>query len=320
MVATKATRSRRKTTTIPKKTLALDGETIVSVYCRKCRENKPPAEFYDATDSQLDTNGKMSVCKDCIDIMFTQIYRYEHDINKTILKLCRILNIVFLDAAVNATVQHIGKIFDKNGNLGPVFGYYKSKVSTMSQLNSSGILTFSEPGTIVSDDPDAENAPYDVQEFWGEGLNFDDYQFLEAKMAKWKPGFSHDNAAKMFFLKEACFKELELKKARIEGKSTDSILKSMDMLVKTGNLAPVQTSAGAGDENAETIGTLIKRVETTDPAEYYKDVELFKDYDHIIPYILNYIKRPIENFFNGNKNYSILDENGMMAEEKSLEI
>ena len=252
--------------------------------------------------------------------MFNQIYSYEHDISRTILQLCRTLNICYLDSCVAATIQHSEKMFDKNGTLGPIFGYYKSKLTTMSQLNQTGVLTFSEPGTIVSDDPDGENAPYDVQEFWGEGLTFDDYQFLEAKMAKWKPGFSHDNAAKMFFLKEACFKELELKKARIEGKSTDSILKSMDMLVKTGNLAPVQTSAGAGDENAETIGTLIKRVETTDPSEYYKDIELFKDYDHIIPYILNYIKRPIENFFNGNKNYSILDENGMMAEEKSLEV
>ena len=316
--------SRRKgVIDVQEKWYTIGGERVLGCFCRICMQTKRPNMFLDATDTVLDKNGKMSVCTDCINQLFTQYFASEQDLSKTLLKMCRLLNVVYLDSAVQATISHFSKVFEKKGEMSNVFGIYKSKVSSMAALNQTGVLTFSEPQVYVSDNPmeddDFEEA-HDVKEFWGSKLNAEDYEFLESKLAKWKKSFSCSNASEEFHLREACFKELDLKKARdLDGNTgkIDAILKSMDTLLKSGALTPAQ--ANASGKSADTIGTILKRIEMTGPAEYYKDQKLFKDYDNLLPYIVNYIKRPIINLFTGNKNYQLMDENGIVNEEEGQE-
>jgi hypothetical protein len=316
--------SRRKAVIdLQEKWYTVNGERVLGCYCRVCMQIRRPAAFLDATDTILDKNGKMSVCIECVNNLFNQYFASEQDLSKTLLKMCRLLNVVYLESAVQATITHFSKVFEKKGEMAGVFGIYKSKVSSFAQLNQVGTLTFSEPTKFVSDNPmddDEFEEAHDVKEFWGSKLSTEDYTFLETKLASWKKTFSCSNASEEFHLREACFKELDLKKARDEGGNPgkiDAILKSMDLLLKSGALTPAQ--ANASGKSADTVGTILKRIEMTEPAEYYKDQKLFKDYDNLLPYIINYIKRPIVNFFTGNKNYQLMDENGMVPEEENIE-
>jgi hypothetical protein len=46
-------------------------------------------------------------------------------------------------------------------------------------------------------------------------------------------------------------------------------------------------------------------VEETTPSEYYKDKELFKDFDNIGSYFKKYITRPIKNFVTGSRDFNV---------------
>ena len=63
----------------------------------------------------------------------------------------------------------------------------------------------------------------------------------------------------------------------------------------------------------------IKNIEETTPAEYYKDKELFKDFDSIEEYIKKFITRPLKNFITGSRDFNIVEEDITEYDEPVLE-
>jgi hypothetical protein len=298
MVATKGTRSRRKT--VPTKTLTLDGEVVKQNYCRRCQRILKPIDFYDATDTMLDRNGKMSVCKECIDDLFTKIFSTNTDVSKTILQLCRILNVAFIPAAIQSTIDHASKMFDKNGNLAPMFGYYKSKMSSIATLNQTGMLTFTEPGNIPSDNPmsddDIENSR-DVKQFWGDGLSLDDYQWLETEFSAWQT-HKTDTRGGLTLIKLAVLKLFDIRKARAEGRDTTALEKSLRDTLGSAALTPATENIANSGKSDEAFGVWLADIENTTPAEWVKDKSIYKDVDNAQEYGNYHITRPILNFWN----------------------
>jgi hypothetical protein len=300
-----------------------NSDEVKSCYCRKCMQIKDSKFFYSATDTYLDQNKKMSVCRDCIADMYSKIFQTEHTIEKTLLRICRMLNMRYSEAAINATLNHLNKV-GKDVSDGSIVGIYKTKLmatqrTEVGKRDLSEDFTFVEPLKRILDDPLDEEDEYtqELTEFWGEGLNFNDYAFLEKKLAEWKQSYSCQNKAEEFYLKEICYKELELQKARTEDRSTDPILKSMNDLLSKAALTPQQTNAASSGKAAETWGSFIKTIEETTPAEYFEgpEKELFKDYDNIGRYMWNYITRPIKNFIQNSKDYNILGDDDDFSDE-----
>ena len=121
-------------------------------------------------------------------------------------------------------------------------------------------------------------------------------------------------------MKQICLKELELENARKEGKSPDSILKSMQELLKNGALTPAQQTAASSGKGVETWGMFIKNIEETTPAEYYKNKEMFRDFEGIEEYIARFITRPLKNFVTGSRDFNISEEDGTEYDEPNLEV
>jgi hypothetical protein len=319
-----STRSRRKTNVVaPKKTFTLDGKVVDACFCRRCMEQKNPKEFYDATDTQLDRNGKMSICTDCIDDLFNKIFAMEHDLNTTILQLCRMLNVAYNEAAIAGTINHATKMFDKNGQMPPMFGFYKSKMTSISTMNQSGILTFSEPVKMKSDDPmqdnDVENPEY-YKLFWGDGLSFDDYSYLETELNDWKKTHKSDTKAEETLLKEICFKMLEIRKKRnIDAGSTGGLVKELQDLMKTASVDPAKASMANAGKSQDTFSAIIKTVEENEPGDYYKDKNLFKDYDNIEWYFDKFVTRPLKNFITESRDFNI-DESNSSENDDEIDI
>ena len=323
MVATKGTRSRRKTSvTNPKKTMTLDGTIVKQNYCRRCQETKAPTEFYDATDTQLDRNGKMSICKDCIDDLFNKIFSIEHDLNKTILILCRMLNLIYIENAVQSTVAHATKMFDKNGNLGPIFGFYKSKVTSFATLNQTGVLTFTEPSSSQSQTPmlddDVDNADY-YRQFWGDGLAFEDYAWLEKELAEWKNTHKVDTRSELSLLKMIVLKLFDIRKARAMDKDTSALEKSFQDLLKTSALSPSMSNQASNGKGQETFGVWIQDIEKIEPAEFWDEERRNKyiDLNHFGQYCKDYIVRPISNFFGISKDFNISEDDDLLVDDSA---
>jgi len=76
------------------------GMTISESWCRMESRMKPATEFYQAVDVLVDKNGLLSVCKDCMNQLYDKIYLNEQSVEKSILKMCRTFNILYVERAV----------------------------------------------------------------------------------------------------------------------------------------------------------------------------------------------------------------------------
>ena len=313
----KATRSRGRPRI--EKARSLDGNIVKKCYCRRCMEMKPPKLFYEATDTYLDRNGKLSVCIDCVDDIFGKTYAQEGDFGKTIYTLCKILNVKYDEKAVENTISNIRTLEQKGKPIGNIFGYYKTKLMGYGILIGEGNLTFTEPTKITMDtnvSVDTPDAKY-LDRFWGKGLSIEDYEYLEEQLSEWKQTHKSDTKAEITLLKEICFRQLEIRKSREQNNSVDNDVKVLQDLMKTASVDPAKsTLAGSGKSN-ETFSAFIHTIEQNRPAEYYKNKELFKDFDNVDWYFKKYVTRPLENFVKGTRDFDVSEDDSPDLDDSS---
>ena len=296
-----------------------NGVEVELQYCRRCRKTKSPNAFFTATDLLLDTNGLMSVCRDCISDIYTRIYQNEHSIEKSILRVCRMMNVKYDEAIVANTMKTLKEAFD-NGKQKDDFATYKGvlmrKNGTRIGDRALDSFTFTEPFNKTEEDGtlEASDEPEDFKEylnqFWGISFSFDDYSFLEKEFSEWKRTHKCDTKAEESLLKELCYKELEIRKARIEGRSTATLVKEKQDLMKTASVDPAKTAIAGGGRSQDTFSAFIKTIEENEPADFYKDKKLFKDFDNIDFYFKKYVTRPLKNFITQSRDFNVEADNG----------
>ena len=310
-----ATRSRRKKNV--NVGLPEDTKYLTSCYCRRCMQNKSATEFYDATDKLLDGNGKMSVCRSCIDYFFQGFYVKENDLNDAVYQTCKIINVRYDASAIEATQKHIDTNAARNRKTNYIFGAYlsKLKISNFGQIDIENVdFTFSEPVRYVSENAipleevldDEEDIEY-LRSVWGENLELEDYRFLENAYSKWTRTTEVDNYGVEILLREICHKENEIRKARKENKSVDTLLKALQEIMKNSALTPALQNAASSGRSADAFGVWIKDIENLTPAEWYEEEyrDKYKDIEGIEEYNEIFIKRSIKNFLTGSRDFNI---------------
>lgn len=297
-------------TIIPKAT----GIAVSSCHCRKCREDKRPSEFFLATDLYLDTNGFMSICKQCIDEMYSKILMNENSIERTILKMCRILNVAYSDVAIDNVLATLKSNIEKGRDSGPIFSLYKLRLIALQKIrlterdSQQNDLTFVEPTSQKVQE--IADTGFDSQEYyeegWGKGLNLDDYLYLEQEFGKWKKTTECNSQGEEILVRELCHKQNEIRKARVEGKSVDSLVKSLQEIMKNSALTPALANAASSGKNAEAFGNWIKDIENLTPAEWWEQQSKFADMDGLQA-DRDDIKRSIGNYIMGSRDYNTTD-------------
>ena len=282
-------------------------------WCRKCMQMKKNSEFYDATDHLLDTNGKMSVCKDCINDLFMTTLQSEIDLNRTFLKVCRMLNIAYNEEAIGATLKHKETVENKGTVVENLFSIYKMKIVSVAKRDisrDSSIvdLTFTEPQVYTEINPitdDDDEGEIDVKKRWGTNYTDEEYDFLETELADWEKTHKCDTKAEITLLKEICHKSLEIRNDRVGGKPTASKVKELQELMKTANVDPAKTAIAGGGKSQDTFSSFIKIIENEEPADYYKDKKVFEDFDNLDWYFKKYVTRPLKNFITQSRDFNV---------------
>jgi hypothetical protein len=294
-------------------------------YCRKCRRTLLSGNFYNATDLFLDTNGLMSICADCIDDMFNAYLETTKSVELSVHKICAILNVIYLPAAVEAAKKY-NETRMSNGRdaTKKFFGRYKSKIKIFlkeytTQADNEIDMTYKadEVGTlqysvITEDDtPDFE----ELKAFWNID-SVDDIRFLEREMSNFKKSHKADTYSEITLLKEICFKVLEISKDRKADKSIDAKLKSLSGLMKDLAVRPDMTSTINSGENLDSFGKFIEAIEREEPAQWleHEGHELYKDVDDIESYFKNYFVRPLKNFVLQSKDFNFDGESGEIGD------
>lgn len=318
--------SRRKTNGVVSST----GIAVETCYCRRCRENKKTQHFYVATDLYIDTNGFMSVCKDCIQDIYVLFLATSPSMEHAIYRLCRLFNVRYDERAVQAMYVHMEKLENKGvENPTYVFGLYKNKLLA---VQKNAIVdrdmdlfdfTFVEPthealNNLSSEEID--NVEY-YENAWGKGsfLSAEDYEFLEQEFAKWKRTTNCDTQSEEVLVREICHKQNEIRKARIEGKTVDGLVKSLQEIMKNSALTPALQNAASSGKSVDAFGSWIKDIEQLTPAEWFKNQTKYKDMDGIEEDRKD-IKRSIQNFVTGSRDFNTLDLEEISGDEDEIEL
>jgi len=289
------------------------GEKVSSCYCRKCQSEKPVKDFFNATDTYLDSNGKFSICKDCINDIYDKVYAVENSINKTLYRLCKILNVFYSDSVVDMVISHGNKTASR-GLTPSLFGLYISKLMTFGKENGITEFTFSENVNINVQNPedgmdDNDEDKEEMIQNWGENLAYEDYVFLEREFDGWTKTHKCDTWAEQSLLRELCHLELVIRKTRLKGESTGNLVKQKQDLMKTASVDPAKASLAGSGKSQDTFSAFVKTIEANEPAEYYKaeDRQLFKDFDNIDFYFKKYVTRPLSNFCGLTRDFNVTD-------------
>lgn len=310
-------RKKIEPTKIATPTKTPSGDIMIErIYCRRCMEEKKQTEFFKTTDIFLDKNGYMSICKDCCQDIYVRYYQVEHSVDRAMLRLCRTLNWKYGEDFLNSMKKQL-----QNSNKTPddpiVPSIYIMKLFLLGRTAGAKFgektidvndLVFREPDSEVKheigSDAFGEDTP-GLKIFWGESFSYEDYIFLEAELAQWKNSHKADTYAEISLLKELCYKELEIRKARIETKTTGTLVKEKQDLMKTASVDPAKANMASSGKSFDTFSSFIKTIEETEPAEYYKDKGLFKDFDNIEFYFEKYVRRPLKNFITGSRDFNV---------------
>ena len=309
---------RKKTTTIssPKKKESPKEE----VYCRKCMQTKSSTDFYQAVDKYLDSNGLMSICRDCMQEMLDRALLVEHSMDNAVLSLCRTLNVKYDERAIESIRTSMDNA-DKDGKkFDFTFGKYLNLLPRFSprgegaKFESRSVLdlTFKEPpifvhGNSLNQEDNGEETVEELEVFWGAGLETDDYAYLEKEKSNWESTHKFKTHAEIIVLKEVCYQQNNIRKLRLANKLTTNDVKQLQELMKLGDMSPSSQNAASSGKNLEAFGMWIKDIEKDSPADFYKDKQKFKDIDGIEEYAEKYITRPLKNFITGSRDFNVDD-------------
>lgn len=278
-------------------------------YCRKCQKIITGKAFFDSVDTILDSNGLMSICKNCCNEICNE-YKFIHKDDRTALKYaCRDLNVLF-DESIFQITQKYRQTVAKRSVTGEVklFSTYKGKLSSIGVFNKNitAIDGSFDNEIIIEANPDI---PKELALFWGKGFTLEDIESLQYKYNQWKKTTKDDTESEKVLLKEICIKLWEMEKKRIHQlPTTKEDLKDLQDLMKTASVDPAKANIASAGKSLDAYGVWIKDVEQFRPAEWFDQQEKYKDMDGFSLYIYNYVTRPIRNFIKGVRDFVIKDK------------
>lgn len=284
------------------------------ITCTACGKRKIKKDFYQSQNKLHRHFGILHICKDCTVEVFEEQQNKYSDQKTCIYYFCKKLDLPYIEGAYEGAVNHSEKTGWK------IYQSYFKQLNSFKDANS--YMNSFEEGEHITYDHDLEGYKVktemiedevendtDVKIFWGHGFDEPyDYDFLEIELANWKKTHKCDNQAEITLLREICIKILEIRKLRELKQSVSKEQKELQELMKTASVDPAKSNAINSGENVDRFGVWLKDIEQTKPAEWWENQEMYKDMDGFMPYIKDYIVRPIKNFFTGSKDFFISGE------------
>lgn len=287
-------------------------------YCRKCMKILPFSSFYDCVDSGfIDSNKKLSVCKDCIIDIYNEIYEKTQSMEKTIHKMCVSLNIKYSNEAVDATRTHINTLLDGGKNVRAIFGIYKAKLLAIQPSMDKDTLmdmTYEDVGTIyVKEEIEQEEIPIpkEVIDFWGEDIPRKDILYLEKEYANFKTTHKADTYAEIVLLKQVCYTMLDIKNRREENEETEKLVKELQSLMKNLTITPKDSKIANTNKGEEAFGLWIEDIEKYEPAQWLMTDpkgDIYRDVADTEGYFQKYIVRPLKNFILQSRDFNVNED------------
>lgn len=297
-------------------------DLIPILKCTCCGEEKRASKKYRSADSNFyKYHSKIysgyglfiPICKDCLENIYDEyINKYKKEFEeskndkefeeyyfekKVIKRLCMMNDIYYDDDIFESSLKYSDNhtMFSAYMKVSNLIQYktknYDNTLEKEEQLKE--IQRGLNGGTCLYDAADSDVGVKDDDKksitissktikFFGEGLDDNDYVFLQEQYDDWVARHECNTKAQEEIFKQICFTQLELLKATKTGEDTKDLTATFQKLLETAKLQPKQNHSETMSD-AQTFGTLIDKWENTKPIPEI-DEEL-KDVDKIGLYI-----------------------------------
>ncbi len=128
----------------------------------------------------------------------------------------------------------------------------------------------------------SEDELNELIDFFGEGYEEKDYIYLIGEYEDYLNRYEVDSKTLENLIKEICLTQLDIRKKRASGEKVDQQQKTLQDLLGSSNLKPVQETGNQAVEQ-ETFGTLIKRWENEKPIP--EPLDEWKENDRVGKYL-----------------------------------
>lgn len=232
--------------------------------CSKCQRELALTNYYNTSDTDFFPDGKIPMCKDCCYVMFDEkgfegFQALMRLINKPIYEeLLEDNNYQNYIRIINSMPQY------KNSKFTDSTTFREVKQNDAQRNYELNELSQSEYDELV--------------EFFGEGKGYTekDYIYLSNEYDDYCNRYEVDSKTLENLIKEIVITQLDIRKKRALGEKVDAQQKTLQDLLGSSNLKPVQET-GANAVDQESFGTLIKKWENEhpipEPAPEWKDVD-----------------------------------------------
>jgi len=266
-------------------------------------------------------NGYITMCNSCRDEYYRQLcILYKGNEIKAIRHMCMQFGWFFHEDAVVASRQissdrsRISHYLAKK-NLGQTSSIGVTDIDTIKyefSIKQDDIVTSreqakSEESTITASAVDR----------WGVGFTEADYKNLDEHYRMLKKNNPNADNNQEIFIKSLCNLNMLMVKALKDGDS-DKYVKLTDQYAKTFKQAGLKTVAEIDNSADECLGVTLATISQYTPEEYYKDKELYKDFDGLGSYFERFVKRPLRNLMMGTDDrdpeYCVKEKSGDLDE------
>jgi hypothetical protein len=257
--------------------------------CTRCGKVQAIGNYYNSTSQAHEADEVLSVCKTCVGFFFDEYVRRYDSYKKAMYYTCRKLDIPF-----NVSC-YIGGERHANTTGWMIYQGYMKQLNSFRDANGYG-NSFDDSDELITEDTKLEGilSNNDID------INIDNFEvnielinkwanlpkrnllFLEAEYQDWSTRYEISSKSMELLIKEICYQQLLIQQKKEEGKSVAVELKTLQELMNSGALKPIQESAAQSTE-VQTFGTLIKKWENEKPIP--KADKEFEDVDGIKKYI-----------------------------------
>jgi len=305
--------------------MALELETDKAICCRcgtaygRRKGNFPVcyATLYKGT-------GFIPYCKNCIDTLYNDYYKQSNDAKKTVRQMCRKLDLFWNEQIFDAVekkasnralmtnyitrinnIGYAGKSYDDTlAAEGTLWAFTDAEVKAAKEYAAQTEVVEEDETALTMDDIDEHAISY-----WGPGYTPDMYQDLEQRRNYWinnLPDGIVPDIGMEALIRQICNLEIDINRARAEGKPVDKQIGVLDKLISSMNLKPGQKTDDNSAFDKTPFGVWIDRWEYKRPIPE-PDPEL-DDYDGIIKKITTWFLGHICAMFGFKNKYCKLYE------------
>ena len=251
--------------------------------------------------------GYMPICKTCIDDMYNGYLSQCGSAKDAVRQMCRKLDLFWSEkiyeqvekkssprsmmtqyiAKIN-TVTYAGKCYDNTLSEEGSLWSFEYRPADSIQQDTDNEVTNAEADTETTDDYQITD---EMITRWGSGLDPDNYKELEARWNYWSgafPGGFPDRSTEALIC-QICSLEIDINRARASGKAVDKMIQTLNVLLGSANLKPVQKKQDEMDSalSSTPLGVWLYRYENKRPLPEIDDQ--LKDVNGIRKYVFTWM-------------------------------